>query len=256
LFTTFDPNTSPQRPTWQILSGKNIRGGLFDQRDPGAVAGHVTPGPDGRYIFGTRGVFTAEGRPVGGLDPQAGHYSIAPAEGGTFYLNLDLNNGANKLSLNVVGDARPLGPLNVEVPKEINGWDREQLPNDLRFFFVPSAKLLAVLPKSNDKLQLYRVDVDQMLEKADRDYLLTSSQAPPTAGRGTAYTYQVVVRSKKGGVKYKLDAGPKGMEVSSDGKITWDVPADFIEEETDVILTISDASEQEIFHTFKLDVPK
>jgi hypothetical protein len=116
--------------------------------------------------------------------------------------------------------------------------------------------LLAVLPKSNDQLQLYRVDVDQLLEKADRDYLLTTSKAPATAAKGTAYTYQVVVKSKKGGVKYKLDSGPKGMKIAADGKLTWDVPADFDEEETDVIVTISDASEQEIFHSFKIKVPK
>jgi hypothetical protein len=193
---------------------------------------------------------------VGGLDPQAGHYTIAAAEGGTFYLNLDLNNGANRLTLNVTGDNRPVGQLNVDVPKEINLQDRERLPNDLRFFFVPSAKLLVVLPKTNDKLQLYRVDMEQMLEKGDRDYLLTTSRPPRWAARGTAYTYPVVVKSKKGGVKYKLDAGPKGMKIDPEGKIVWDVPADFDEEETDVILTIGDASGQEILHTFKITVAK
>jgi S1-C subfamily serine protease len=258
LFTSYIPDSSPQSHAFHLLLGNTIkRGGFERDADNSEVNGHVAPGPDGRYIFSAKGVFTAEGKPVGKVDGQGGHYCIAPAEGGgTFYLNLDLNKGANTLTLNIVGDARHVGDLDVEVPKEINTWDREKLPNDLRFLFVPSAKLLAVLPRTNDKLLLYRVDVDQMLDKVVRDYLLTTSTPPATFAKGAAYAYQVVVKSKKGGVKYKLDAGPKGMKIADDGKISWDVPANFDEEETAVILSISDASGQEIFHSFKISVVK
>jgi hypothetical protein len=38
------------------------------------------------------------------------------------------------------------------------------------------------------------------------------------------------------------------------GKLTWDVPKGLAEQEADVILTVSDASGQEIFHTFKVAV--
>jgi hypothetical protein len=34
--------------------------------------------------------------------------------------------------------------------------------------------------------------------------------------------------------------------------VTWDIPADFTEREVKVVLTVSDASGQEVFHTFGL----
>ena len=44
--------------------------------------------------------------------------------------------------------------------------------------------------------------------------------------------------------------GPDGMKVSAAGVVTWNVPATATEEQ--VLITIADASGQEIFHTFKL----
>ena len=67
-------------------------------------------------------------------------------------------------------------------------------------------------------------------------------------------SYQVKVKARQGGIKYKLDAGPKGMSISPTGLLRWQVPADFAEPETDVILSIADKTGQEIFHTFKLSV--
>ena len=74
---------------------------------------------------------------------------------------------------------------------------------------------------------------------------------PPAAVPGKAFDYPIAVKSKKGGVKYKLDAGPDGMAISPTGRVTWDVPADFAVE-VSVIVTVSDATGQEVFHTFKL----
>src|SRR5262245_50819471 len=46
------------------------------------------------------------------------------------------------------------------------------------------------------------------------------------------------------------------MKVSPAGAVSWNVPADVNETQTDVIMTISDAAGQEIFHTFKLAIVK
>jgi hypothetical protein len=64
----------------------------------------------------------------------------------------------------------------------------------------------------------------------------------------------MAVKSKKGGIKCKLEAGPDGMQVTLDGKITWAVPANFAEPTPDVIITVSDLSGQEVFHTYRLTV--
>ena len=44
------------------------------------------------------------------------------------------------------------------------------------------------------------------------------------------------------------------MAISQTGKLTWPVPADFAEQETDIIVTIRDKTGQECLHSFKVRV--
>ena len=66
--------------------------------------------------------------------------------------------------------------------------------------------------------------------------------------------YDVAVKSKKGGVKVKLESGPAGMKVTPEGRLTWPVPKEFAGTEAEVLLSVSDASGKETFHSFKLSV--
>src|SRR5262249_61110534 len=76
---------------------------------------------------------------------------------------------------------------------------------------------------------------------------------PPRAFHpGGAVAYQIQTKSEKGSVRYKLEAGPRVVSVTAAGRLTWKVPADYAQAETDVLLTVSDATGQEVFHTFKL----
>ncbi len=59
------------------------------------------------------------------------------------------------------------------------------------------------------------------LEKSNVDYLVVTSRPPPYAKKGQEYVYTLSVKSKKGGVTYKLDSGPKGMAIDGAGKLTW-----------------------------------
>ena len=92
------------------------------------------------------------------------------------------------------------------------------------------------------------------MEKAEIDYLLVTSQAPATARKGDTYSYQLAVKSKKGGVGYRVESGPKGMTVDNTGKVTWPVPRDLADPGVDVILTVKDRTGQEVFHTFKINL--
>jgi hypothetical protein len=98
--------------------------------------------------------------------------------------------------------------------------------------------------------------VDKLVEKSEVDYLFVQSQPVLRAEKGGAYSYQVVVRSKKGSVRMKLESGPPGMKMSADGLLSWAVPADFANAEADVIVSVTDASSQEILHSFKIAVAK
>ncbi len=122
-----------------------------------------------------------------------------------------------------------------------------------RVHYYPRAGLLLTLAKlaGNDRLVLRRIDLVEQLEKSGVDYLLVTS-GPPPAKAGKLFSYRLGIRSKRGGVKVKLESGPSGLKASSDGLITWAIPAGFGESEADVLLTISDASGQELFHNFKI----
>jgi hypothetical protein len=162
---------------------------------------------------------------------------------------------AMDVTVYLIGDARPLATLkDVELPASNEAWTRNDFTQDKRVLFAPEGKLIAIIPKSNDRLVLHRFDVEEAMDKAGIDYLFVVSRPPSALYKGTQFAYAPQVKSKKGGVKFKLESGPDGMKPTAEGKLTWDVPKDFAEAEVDVILTVGDGSGQEVFHTFKITV--
>jgi hypothetical protein len=244
------------RQTW-VLSGNRIKTYSLN-----AQVAHVLPGPDGRMLFTSEGLYTVEGKKIGGGEP--GPFAL-PALQGNAYLSITNPNGQlpgqsaarPRAVVHLVGDGRPLVTLNslkgLEPPDPF-GRSGPALPLDRRVFFIPQAKLIVTIPRISDLLYLHHFDLDEALEKSGIDYLVVTSQPPAAAIRGKPYSYALAVKSRKGGVKYKLEAGPDGMAVSPDGKLTWDVPAAIKGTEVDVILTVSDASGQEVLHTFKIAI--
>lgn len=229
--------------------------------------GHVTPGPDGRVVYTAVGRFTAAGRPIGKLDGENGFapkgvaYCFPAAEGADLYLNVTLpapgavRDTKAKVGVHWAADGRALADLpDVSVPANVNHFDRETIGADQRLMLIPSAGVLVALGPTDDRLLLYRFDLDALLDKTGKDYLLVSSPPPAPAVRGRSLAHQLTFKSKKGGVKVKLDGGPDGMTVSPDGKLAWAVPADFADGEVSVILTVSDASGQEVLHTLRIEV--
>src|SRR5262249_24442356 len=154
----------------------------------------------------------------------------------------------------VVGDSRPLLALDQVDSPLSERTSADALGADKRIFLIPDAHLLVVIPQTNNQLHLHRLNIDDALAKSTIDYLFVASQPPASVRRGGEWTYQMAVKSKKGGLKYRVASGPKGMEVSPDGFVKWKAPADSTETVVDVILTVSDSAGQEAFHTFKLGV--
>jgi hypothetical protein len=261
LLTSYQPHSSPQG---HLLHRRTADG--FTQAGVGAdinFAGHLTPGPEGRFVYTARGIFTNEGKPVGKLGSynDGSRWCVPCAETEAFYLRIDApdyphgtGQKTGPLYLHLAGDDRPLAKLaQVETPTGLNTWGRDPFGHDRRFYLVPSAKLLVVLPTTQDRLDLYRVDVEELLAQCDHDYLAILSSPPKLGARGGGFTYAPVVKAKKGNVTLKLESGPPGMKVAGNGTVTWDVPADFAEKQVDVILTAS-AAGQEVFHTFSLAI--
>ena len=120
-----------------------------------------------------------------------------------------------------------------------------------RVHFYPHSGLLATL--AGDKVVLRRTDLIEQMNKAGVDYLLVLSR-PPAAKAGKGYSYKLDVRTNKGGAKVKLESGPDGLKVSPAGEVTWAVPADFDGPAPDVLVSLSDSSGQETFHSFQIQV--
>jgi hypothetical protein len=214
-------------------------------------AGHLTPGPDGNTIFTGRGLYTVQLKPLR-EDNDAGAAYCVPATHGTLYLSVNPRDGS--LAVHMVGHLGPLARLtDVEVP-DLGDGDRESFPGDRRLNLIPDAKVIVTIPISNDRLVVQRFDLLEALKKADVDYLLVTSQPEMVAKTGEAWTYQLAVLSRKGGVTYRVESGPKGMEVSPQGLVKWQVPARTEETEAAVIIAVTDKAGQEVYQTFTLSL--
>jgi hypothetical protein len=256
VFTSYTPGLSPQGHVIRVLTNAGLK--TFSPQAGALMYGHLTPGPDGRHVFGTHGVFTAEGKPVGQLGTGYQGYSLPPADDGDYYLKLDVpgmpHGDARKpstASIYRIGDDRPVARLaGAVLPSGIRYWGRERFEIDQRVYLFTFAKVLAVIPDEMDRVVFYRADVEKLLDAAGIDYLFVTSK-PPVAVPGKPFRYPVGIKSNKGGVKLKLEAGPGGMKVNGT-TVTWDVPKNYDGKDANVILTVSDASGQEVFHTFSL----
>jgi len=222
-----------------------LYGNQAQVRNGGMGASLMLPSPDARAIYTSEGVFTTR------LD------KVYPTAGERFGIPGENANLTGSVAFLLPGQYRPFATLrDVEGVAHENlaygGNPANKMHHDKRVHLIPDAKLLVTIPSTNDRLVLRRFDLDDLLAKSGVDYLLVTSQPPAAFKPGATYSYPVAVKSKKGGVKYKLESGPDGMKVAADGKLTWKVPAGFAAAEVDVILTVADSSGQEIFQTFKV----
>ena len=101
---------------------------------------------------------------------------------------------------------------------------------------------------------LRRLNLVEALQKAGIDYLFVDSTPPAVVAPGTLVSYQVEVKSRRGGVRFSMESAPPGATLSPSGKFSWRVPAETTNARETVIITIRDASGQEIFHTFTLRI--
>jgi hypothetical protein len=154
--------------------------------------GYVVPGAGGQVLYTGQGMFTRlgmipnQGEIYPGTDP-AGRYLPAHGSGG-YYLHLGSasnraivnprlgggNPGANPMQpggvvIRKMGIDRPIIQLpDLEIPGDNEETIQHDFTLDKRFHFLPQAKLLIVIPPTDDRLVLHRIDVDAALEKISR----------------------------------------------------------------------------------------
>jgi hypothetical protein len=252
---------SPAGLNTAVLAGNEVKT-YYQHTTPG----YVVPSPDGRLVYTAIGVFTNDLKPVIPLDRQ--HPArFLPAVHGSLYFGVRMPDPLPRIpgrhaaeaalptaevSVYATGDARPLAALGPVAEDLFNSAVGEPLGFHKRLWLVPDAHVFVVLPATRDAVHLIRFDLDAALEKSGTDYLFVVSDPPAVARTGGRYTHRLAVKSKRGGVRCKLDSGPDGMTVTPAGLIEWPVPADFAGKTATVIVSVADASEQEMFKTFTI----
>jgi hypothetical protein len=138
--------------------------------------GHVIPGPGGKVLFTSQGMFTRLAFPnqndlYPGSDP-LGRY--VPAHHSDYYLNLGAGqtfrdrNPPRAFSIHKLGIDRSILQMDIEVPGTEGSGNKGDFTLDKRFHLIPEAKVLIVIPPSNDRLILHRVDLEAALAKMGR----------------------------------------------------------------------------------------
>jgi hypothetical protein len=125
-------------------------------------------------------------------------------------------------------------------------------PLDRHILFLPQSNLLMILPAGRDRIHYRTVNVKEELSKTKIDYLAVASR-PPTVKFGETFRYKPDVLCKKGPATLRLDASPVGMKLEGD-TLVWTVPTRTNQPPANVILSITDAGGQEMFHSFEIAV--
>tara|TARA_R110000868_G_scaffold306224_2_gene567346 strand:- start:53744 stop:57679 length:3936 start_codon:yes stop_codon:yes gene_type:complete len=234
-------------------------------RDYGSL---ILSGGDGTFLYSERGIITNQmeeiimaakvGEPARPI--QTG--MLIPAVQPGYVLDLLLKTPRNArtsdvLAVHLEGELEPLLTLN-QVDTSLNKFEWKNPPgmsHYKRFLFFPDRDLLIQVPDTNDRLILHQVPLRELMNETGIDYFYTTSRPETKTEPGKLWKYQIKTVSRKGGVKYELQSGPQGMEISDTGLLTWQVPADIVEPELNVIVQLKDDSTQQLSHRFTLFVP-
>jgi hypothetical protein len=239
-------------------------GGLILRSTPGtgfeprpiSPAGHVAPSPDGRVVYTAGGTFDPDGtqklRPPGGY-----FYTLPTAHGSDLFVSLAVDTEGRQpvirppIFLDLAGDRVPVDRLPGE-PPALDPRDQDDVLADLRVQLWPAAGLLAVLPISKKTIELYKVDVEKLLKKSGKEYLVIGSDPPTAAVRGEGWSYTPVVWSSGTGEPTVEVKGPPGMGATVKGKIIWSVPPNFAEPEVQVRVTATDGTGRTAEQAFRV----
>ena len=251
-FTAWVPRISPNGIRLLTLEGNK-----YSMRSQHASAGYLIPSSDGSLVLTSSGVYSQELvklnknrfdglRCLPALHPA---YILGVKGVGPYYGQTPKTHPT--LSIFTANDRQLL--TTIPDLEELTGTFGLSVPLDQRVFFLPTANLLITLPTTNDEIVLRKLSIVDILQKSSIDYLFVESVPARAIATGETFTYDIATRSARGKVRISLDSGPEGMKLKRN-RLTWKVPADIEPGPTSVILTLTDASGQEVFHSFTLKV--
>lgn len=249
------------------LETMSIAGGHFSSSHEHTSAGAVVPNTDGSLIFTSSGaIYTTDLKRKNAKNSTSFTHTCIPSYHPSYYLTItgagrrfssrDSEEPTGTISLVETGETLVTLPELSEL-KQASGITSSSrrysdLTLDKRVHYLPQADLLITLAMTDDQIVLRRINLKEKLDESGIDYLYVSSLPVRLAHKGMTYTYPVSIESRQGSARCKLTSGPEGMTIEGGNRLVWTVPSDFNEEQASVVLTISDASGQEVFHTFSI----
>ena len=260
VLALWTPRISPSGITVMTLNNYAAK----VQSEPDSV-GTVVPDAVGKFFYTQTGVFTSNLKRIS--EKQEFSVDEVPAINGPFCASLYWGDERTPLSshnftplvrIKTAGSEHVMFTL-----KDIDGLQGEEFrfgrigaPYDKRLFLNQEYQALVTIPLSADRLIVHRFDIEKALEKSAGDYLLVTSLPETSAARGKPYRYQIVAKSSKGGIIYKLESAPKGMTVSAEGKISWAVPSDFKDMDVEVVVNLKNSGGTEAIHNYRIQVAR
>jgi S1-C subfamily serine protease len=236
----------------------------------------VIPSANGEMIYSGPMRFDLKCQPLPGQQHVNSGMILLPAATGPFYMawvmpGLSARRVPDRVrrGANPAPDAEP-APLTIHCPNDdtplltvkdvvlpdfesdVRARLRPKLPNERRLFWLPIADALVTVPVGYDQLVIQHFNLKEELDNSGIDYFRVASFPPRLFQRGQTLSYAIDVLSKHRNVQYALESGPPGATVSQDGRLTWDVPADFSPHEAIVLVKLTDGSVRELVHSIKL----
>ncbi len=228
--------------------------------------GYVVPTADGTGILTqTRGLYSVNLRRIRST-PLQSEQPCFPSTHDRYYVTVPVTQAARRANsgratkvkvgaVNATNSGEPLVPLPQfeEFSKLSNpSWNQNDFTFDKRIHYVVQADQIVSIPFSNDQLVVRRFSLSEAHRKLGQDYLYVSSVPSPRFIPGEIYQYSIDVVSSRKSVKFKLINGPDGMTISDTGELLWTVPANWPEQVTRIILSVSNAAAASTYQSIKI----
>jgi len=127
---------------------------------------------------------------------------------------------------------------------------------DERFQIAPQAGVYFYVPLTGDRLEVRKLNVEQLLADREGDYLFFASTPPASAKAGAPFTYQLQVHSSRKPVRFGLHPRITGMDIDASGKLTWNPGATLAGRETLVTIYASNGRGTPAYQTMRIRVER
>ncbi|MGC3967915.1 MAG: hypothetical protein QM775_11260 [Pirellulales bacterium] len=187
---------------------------------------------------------------------------ITPALPGQYWLFTGRSNNSNPtfsrnstlaVGFHVGGVGTPLAVLRLQASNQqvTTTGGGKVLPESKHVFYDAREKMLVVISRFAPEIAVKKFDIDAAVANSSESILHVVSDPPITFVPEQKYEYVIQAISNRGGVTYRVESGPAGMNVSPEGRVEWTAPADAPALQT-AIVVVGDKGGNQIFHNIKL----